>query len=182
MGSRLLTQVWRSELPISPGTSEFLEQGYSSKRRILTPRCLLTPNHLATKLSLNVGCALPGNPGNPPWNRQARGLFGLTHRLLIPATGWPTIVSRSVWIYLLAGVLYLLLNQVPSALALQPKCSDTKVYSRESLFTRQPSEEAEEQISSPLPWRQGFRVFMGERNGASELWEGSGGEDKETLR
>ena len=53
---------------------------------------------------------------------------------------------------------------------------------RESLFTRQPSEEAEEQISNPLPWRQGFREFMGERSGASELWEGSGGEDKETLR
>ena len=74
MGSRLLTQVWRSELPISPGTSEFLEQGYSSKRRLLTPRRLSTPNHLlATKLSIECWLCLARKPRESSLEQTGKG-------------------------------------------------------------------------------------------------------------
>ena len=142
---------------------------------VFSPQDVFQPQitSLLQNEALNVGCALPGNPGNPPWNRRTRGLFGLTHR----HTGNRlTNHGQQVRLDLSPGWCAVFVTEpgslCPSFAAKMLRCQSLQ--QRESLFTRQPSEEAEEQISSPLPWRQ--RVFMGERSGASELWEGSGGE------
>ena len=77
MGPGLFTRVWRSELPISLGTGEFLEQGYSSKRHRLTPRCLPTPNPpnhlLATKLGTECWLHLARKPRGSSLEQMDKG-------------------------------------------------------------------------------------------------------------
>lgn len=89
--------------------------------------------------------------------------------------------SRSVWIYLLAGVPYLLLNQVPSALALQPKCSDAKVYSRERVYS-QGSQVRRLKNKSRALFPEGRGYLWEKEVGHLSYERGRGGDDKETLR
>ena len=153
MGSGLLTQVWRSELPISPGTSEFLEQGYSFKRRLLTPRHLPTPNHLlATKRSTECWLRLARKPRKSSLEQTDKGAVW-THPQAFNTGNRLTNHGQQVRLDLSPGWCAVFVTEpgslCPSFAAKMLRCQSLQ--QRESLFTRQPSEEAEEQISSPLP-------------------------------
>ena len=170
MGPGLFTRVWRSELPISLGTGEFLEQGYSSKRHRLTPRCLPTPNPpnhlLATKLGTECWLHLARKPRGSSLEQMDKGTVW-THPQAFNTSNRLTNHGQQVHLDLSPGWCAVFVTEpgslCPSFAAKMLRCQSLQ--QREGLFTRQPMRRLKNKS----------RILFPGGRGSGYLWEKEAG-------